>query len=202
MPKMTLDSMYMPAFAPKAAAGDEVSVASLDYNTRLGFQTAQCAIDEKADRCGLELTRRHVHAVHEDVRCVRFEVARQAPAAFAGASALVATQLTGCANQTAMLQNQQLAGEMANAAAAAGSNGLNNFQLTAFQLRGLQIAQNSQAQVAGISAASASIGAAFAAYGWGGGYGYGAGYAWGRGYGPGDAAVLPAATAAGGCCGR
>lgn len=202
MPKITLDSLYMPTFTAKAAAGDEVSVASLDYNARLGFQSAQCAIDEKADRCGLELTRRHVHAVHEDVRCVRFDVARQAPAAFAGAAALVGTQLVGCASQTAMLQNQQLAGEIANAAAAAGTNGLNNFQLTAFQLRGLQISQNNQAQVAGISATAASIGAAFAAYGWGGYGGYGYGGAYGRGYGPGEAAVLPAATAAGGCCGR
>lgn len=199
MKRNTLDSLYTPTFAPLAQDDKTAHLAQQDFSTRLGFQATACAIDEKAGQCDLELTRRHVHSVHREVECLRFEQNRLAPAAFAGAAAAVAGQLVGCASQSSMLQQQQLSADIVNAQAVAGTNGLTNFQLTAFQLRTLQIGQNRDATIAGVEAAASNMAQWVALYGWG--TGYGAGYG-ARGYGYGDGSVLPAATAAGGCCGR
>ena len=179
-----MTSSYTPTFAApmidvSKEGGSMLPERSLDFSAQLGFQAVDCAISGKADECAVRLDRERHHALHRELHCTRADVARLAPAAFAGAAATVGLNLMGCADQTAFLQNQQLGNDLANAQAAAGQAGLTVFQLAAFQSRSLDVAKINQAQKSGIQATTAQIAAVAALYGGYGyygapGYGYGA----------------------------
>ena len=186
------------AAKPIADSSDPLAVASLAYSTQLSAQKLDGEVkdlhEDKASRCEL----RHVHGL---AMAANNAASQATVGAIAGVGALTATQLFGCADQTAALQEQALNGDLQNAIAASVGGALTNQQIQAFLGRFLNIKTVQDAGKAGIAAATAAQTSQIQwmfGYGCFGGPGVypGAAPGYGPGYGPG----VPGAGCVGGVC--
>lgn len=202
---------YTPAFMADSATSvkdhPSLAVQGLDRQAALGFQSVDCALDSldsnKADACAQKMA-------HHDLKHLQHRADNQAiatasliPAAQAGVAAITVAQLGACADQTALLQNQQLQNDLTNILASTGSTGPTNFQLAAIQSRSLQISQVNLAQKSGIAATGAAVVQNLIGYGLSGvgGFGYGVGAPLATaGYG--FRGGIVASNVGAGCCGR
>lgn len=205
------DSSYTPAFMMDSATITKehpaMAVQGLDRQAALGFEKVDCALSSldasKADGAEAKMAHHDIKHLMHRADSQALATASLIPAAQAGVAAITVAQLGACADQTALLQNQQLQNDLTNLLAATGSTGPSNFQLAAIQSRTLQITQVNLAQKSGIAATGAAVVNNFLAYGLSGygGFGYGIGGPLAVG-GYGFRGGTVASNVGAGCCGR